>query len=108
MIQNVEELSSKLDIEIFRDPLDTIVLEQREIETPEAGAVYLVASVITQQVHARDRVGNRVNNARCRRLAYRGKRSGCDRIVEATEFEVIVGIPRVDGMCAARRRQAIG
>ena len=56
VIQNVEKLGAKLNIEAIRDPLDVVVLEQGEIEGHQSGSNECVPAQIPAERHGiRDR-----------------------------------------------------
>ena len=48
VIQNVEELSAELDVEVFREPLDVGVLNNREIDIEQPWADNRVASQVAK------------------------------------------------------------
>jgi len=70
VIQNVEKLRPKLDIEAVRDPFDVVVLEQGEIEVHQSGSDECVP---TQVPAERNGIGDR----------------------EALRLDVANGIPRI-------------
>src|SRR5713226_9331103 len=52
-VEYIEELRSKLNVEILRDPPDRMVLEQGEIQVREAGPNHRITAQIPPQVRAR-------------------------------------------------------
>ena len=63
MVQNIEELSPKLDVEGFRNSRDVIVFEQREIKVGEIGSNERVSPIIAKKIQA----GVRVRSCNSRR-----------------------------------------
>ena len=49
MVQNVEKLGPKLNVEAIRDPLNVVVLEQREIEVHQSWSYECVPSQIAAE-----------------------------------------------------------
>jgi len=52
VIQNIEELSAKLDVEGLRNSRDVIVFEQREIKVGEIGPNERVPPIVAKKIQA--------------------------------------------------------
>ena len=52
MIHDIEHLHAELEVEIFRDALNAVVLKDREIEAGNARAIYDVASRVAAEIEA--------------------------------------------------------
>src|SRR5882762_747529 len=103
MVEDVEHFSPELDIEIFRDFPDVVVLENREVETHYARADQAVAAGIAPKVKALWKSRENGRSGRIARLNGRWqwvavcipKRCiGRSRDSEALGLDVIVGVTR--------------
>ncbi len=52
MVENVENLSPELHVEVFRDSLNSVVFEHREVQGCYAWADYDVATCVAAEVEA--------------------------------------------------------
>jgi len=80
-IQDIEDLNPELHVELFGDPPDVVVLEDRAIQFRSPGSDQSIASEVAATV--------------CRL-----------RESQALSFDVVVRIPRIDQRVAARARNS--
>src|SRR5258707_8675571 len=115
MIHDVEHLHAELEVEIFRDALNPVVLEDGEIEAGDARAIYDVAPGIATKVEAPQvsgwerpsRVSARDNVCRRRRITISVKEclARRDRNPEAVDIDVVCGISRMGRTSTTGSRQ---
>ena len=72
MIENVEHFSPELDVEIFRDFPDVVVLENREIKIYETRSGQDVAARVAAQIETLRWSANGVTTKDWVRTAHRG------------------------------------
>src|SRR5712671_2855450 len=96
MVQNVKEFGPELNIDISRVCFDVIVLEYRHVDVDQAWPHHRVPSGIAEQVHAgsRDEAALPIRS----RLAHAGERSGCNRVTEAAQLEIVSDTAGIDGV----------
>ena len=71
MIHDIKHLEAKLYIEVLRDALDVVVLEDREVQTCDAWANHDIASGIAAKIEALWERGKERGGTGVRRLGVR-------------------------------------